>query len=151
MPYWVTEQIAVGGAGITPDNWIELVDKYHFAAVLNLRGEHQDTFSAPLPTTYLWLPVLDHADPTPEQLMTGVYFINVTVSALRRILVHCRMGIGRSPTMVAAYLMWRGRSIDDAIQTVTQAGDLIITKPIISRLTLEKFAAYLGNQPSRLA
>jgi hypothetical protein len=48
--------------------------------------------------------------------------------------------------MVAAYLVWRGSSIDDAIETVTKAADMVISRPVISRWTLEKFAAYLNRK-----
>jgi hypothetical protein len=35
-----------------------------------------------------------------------------------RVLIHCKMGIGRSPTLAAAYLVWTGTSIDEAIRKV---------------------------------
>ncbi len=146
MPNWITDQIAVGGAGITPETWPDLVAKHQFSAVLSLRGEFQDMFGPPLLQAYLWLPVPDHTEPPPEQLLIGVQFIDAAVKSKQRVLVHCKMGIGRSPTMVAAYLVWRGSSIDSAIETVTHAADMIIVRPVISRWTLEKFTTYLDRK-----
>jgi protein-tyrosine phosphatase len=146
MPSWVTDSVAVGGAGIMPETWPDLVAKYRFTAVLSLRGEFQDAFGPPFPQAYLWLPVPDHTEPPPEQLLIGAQFIDAAVQSKQRVLVHCKMGIGRSPTMVAAYLVWRGSPIDDAIETVTRAADMIITRPVVSRLTLEKFTAYLTRK-----
>ncbi len=146
MPSWITDQIAVGGAGITPDTWSDMAAKYHFSAVLSLRGEFQDIFDSPLPSAYLWLPVTDHSDPSPEQLLIGVQFIDAAVRSKQRVLVHCKMGIGRSPTMVAAYLVWSGSSIDEAIQIVAKVADMVIIRPVVSRLTLEKLMASLNRK-----
>lgn len=145
MPSWVTDSIAVGGAGITPEIWPDLAAKHRFTAVLSLREEFQDVFGPPFPQAYLWLPVPDHSEPPPEQLLIGAHFIDAAVQANQRVLVHCKMSIGRSPTMVAAYLIWRGSPIAEAIGTVTRAGDMVITRPVVSRATLERFAAYFAR------
>ena len=141
MPRWITEQIATGGAAISPDNWNELAEKMGITAVVNLRAEYQDVFAAPLPIAYLWLPVEDHKDPTPEQMLTGVQFIHTAVQAGQRVLIHCKMGIGRSPTLAAAYLIWMGIPTDEAIRRVE--GTHLLYGPVVSRFTLDRFAALL--------
>ncbi len=146
MPNWITDQIAVGGAGITRETWPELADRHRFTAVLSLRSEFQDVFGPPLPAAYLWLPVTDHTDPPPEQLLIGTQFIAAAVRTDQRVLVHCKMGIGRSPTMVAAYLVWSGQSLNQAIYIVTQATSTGLTRSVISQFTLEKFADYLKRK-----
>jgi protein-tyrosine phosphatase len=141
MPNWITDQVAIGGAAITPDSWRELVDKLKITVIVNLRGEYQDTFSPPNPMAYLWLPAEDHTDPTSEQLWLGVQFIDTAVKANQRVLIHCKMGIGRSPTLAAAYLVWTGLSAEEAIRKVVSAASFI-TQPVISSYTLNKFVAY---------
>jgi protein-tyrosine phosphatase len=58
-----------------------------------------------------------------------------------RVLIHCKMGIGRSPTLAAAYLVWTGTSIDEAIRKVE--GTKLFYGPVVSQFTLSKFAASL--------
>ncbi len=141
MPHWITDHVAIGGAAITPENWRELVDKLKITAIVNLRAEHQDAFGPPAPMAYLWLPAEDHTDPTLEQLLLGVQFIDTAVRADQRVLIHCKMGIGRSPTMAAAYLVWTGLSADEAIHKVVSAASFII-RPVISRYALDKFVVF---------
>ena len=141
MPRWITEQIATGGAAISPDNWRALAEEMGITAVVNLRAEYQDVFAAPQPIAYLWLPVEDHKDPTSEQMLLGVQFIHAAVQAGHRVLIHCKMGIGRSPTLAAAYLVWTGVSIDEAIRQVE--GIKLFYGPVVSQFTLSRFAALL--------
>ena len=68
---------------------------------------------------YLWLPVEDHHAPTQEQLMVGSDFINDLVSKGIKVYVHCKNGHGRSPTLVAAYLIAKKRATaDEAIKFI---------------------------------
>jgi hypothetical protein len=139
---WVTEQIAVSGTEITGGVWCELSKETGITAVLNLRSEHQDVFTPPMPTAYLWLPVEDFTDPSMEQLLIGSRFVDTAVIAGDRVLIHCKLGIGRSPTMAAAYLVWTGLSAKDAIRQVEEAPGHGYS-PIIDRKTLVKFSTYL--------
>jgi protein-tyrosine phosphatase len=142
MARWITDQVAVSGAAISSDTWHELVERLGVTVVVNLRSEYQDTFAPPLPVAYLWVPVEDHTDPTLEQLHLGARFIDAAVRAGHRVLVHCKMGIGRSPTMAAAYLIWTGLSVDEAMQQM-EGDSRPRFGPVISRYTLTKFAASL--------
>ncbi len=144
MPNWITEQIAVSGAAITPDRWPQLAEEMGISAVINLRKEHQDVFVQPFPVAYLWLPVEDHTDPTLEQILLGVQFIDTAVQAGKRVLVHCKMGIGRSPTMAAAYFVWKDQTVTDAIRQVE--GTRRIMGPVVSRVALNELAAYLKQK-----
>ncbi len=68
---------------------------------------------------YLRLPVKDHRAPSASQLWRGTAFINRFVGRGKKIYVHCKNGHGRSPTMVAAYLIrYRSMSVAQAINYV---------------------------------
>lgn len=65
--------------------------------------------------SYLWLPVIDHTPPNPDQMEYGVSSIEKLVKLGKKVYVHCKNGHGRSPTLVAAYLIRaRGMTPDEA-------------------------------------
>ena len=120
MP-WITDHVAIAGAGISHETWQEL-KAYNFGAVVNMRAEYQDVFTAPLPKTYLWIPIEDHTNPSPEQLLIGSQFIDSNVNSGIKVFVHCKMGIHRSATMVVAYLIFTGLSKEEAIRKLAEKG-----------------------------
>jgi len=67
---------------------------------------------------YLWIPVKDTHSPTQKQLEIGVNFIANLVKDKIKVFVHCQRGHGRSPTLVAAYLISKGKSVDEAIEII---------------------------------
>ncbi len=58
----------------------------------------------------LTINVPDYMPPTISQLITAIKYIHKNVSDKRRILVHCKVGKGRSVTTVACYLLRYGTS-----------------------------------------
>lgn len=85
---------------------------------ISLEEEHID---APFGVeSYLWLPVVDHASPTRDQIRTGVGFITSVIGLGKKIYVHCKNGHGRGPTLVAAYLISTGMIAPDAMALVKE-------------------------------
>jgi len=142
MVDWITERVATSGAELTAETWRALREETGITAVVNLRSEYQDVFDRPFPIAYLWLPVTDFTDPQPDQLLMAARFIDTAVAAGRRVLVHCRLGVGRSPTVVAAWLLYTGLPAAEAIRQVEEA-PRSRTRPVISRVALERLAAIL--------
>lgn len=64
---------------------------------------------------YVWIPVADQTAPTQEQLDFGLWVLEKLVQMKKKIYVHCKNGHGRAPTLVAAYLVKQGKSVDEAI------------------------------------
>lgn len=69
----------------------------------------------------LHLPVTDLAAPTQAQLGEAVRFIGGEVDRGGRAAVHCLMGLGRTGTVVAAWLVARGAEPEEAIHRVREA------------------------------
>ena len=142
MP-WITENVAIAGAGISAENWNE-VRGHGFTAIVNLRSERQDAFVEPLPDAYLWLPTEDHTDPPPENLLLGARFIDGCVNSGKRVLIHCKMGIHRSATMAVAYLIFTGLSKEDAIRKLAENGPRLYGTEE-NHKTLDKFLDFLAK------
>jgi len=59
---------------------------------------------------YVWIPVKDHTPPTPGQLDFGVAILEKLTAMGKKVYVHCQNGHGRAPTLVAAYMVKKGKS-----------------------------------------
>ena len=87
-------------------------------ADLSLEGERLDH---PQGVDYfVWIPVEDHTAPTQDQLRFGVDVLDSWVKMGKRIYAHCKNGHGRAPTMVAAYLIAHGKTVEGAIEFIKE-------------------------------
>lgn len=67
---------------------------------------------------FLWLPTKDHTPPKQDQLKLGVQMIDAVIAQDKKVYVHCKNGHGRAPTLVAAYYISKGMSVDDALKKI---------------------------------
>ena len=78
-------------------------------AVVNLQAEYRGPVDAYAklhpPIEQLWLPVVDHTEPTVETLEEAVAFIAQHHARGERILIHCKGGHGRSAAVAMAWLI----------------------------------------------
>lgn len=63
---------------------------------------------------YLWLPTKDHQAPALTQLKIGVAFLREVFKQKIKCYVHCQRGHSRAPTLVAAFLVSGGMSVQEA-------------------------------------
>jgi atypical dual specificity phosphatase len=68
----------------------------------------------------LHLPVLNSDPPSPTQLDAGVAAIRDALASGRRVAVHCGAGLGRTGTLLAAYLVSEGFAADAAIARIRE-------------------------------
>lgn len=87
---------------------------------------------------YLWLPVKNHAAPTQEQLRVGVAVLEQLTAMKKKVYVHCKNGHGRAPTLVAAYLIKKGKTPKEA-ESFIKARRPAIHLESVQRKAIKKF------------
>jgi protein-tyrosine phosphatase len=105
-----------------------------------MRIEFDDQEVDIAPPHYLYLPTVDDTAPSLEDLRRGVTFIEQEVDAGGAVYVHCGSGVGRAPTMAAAYLVHTGLTPDQAWKRIRRVRPFI--RPTAVQVAqLEQFAA----------
>jgi hypothetical protein len=92
-----------------------------------------------------WLPIADGLVPDLEELDECMSWLTEQVDAGQKVLIHCRFGVGRSGTILGAYLLKRGLNIDQ----VTGKLDDMPAAPANRDQTkvLEDYARWLSRTP----
>lgn len=112
----VTPQLFVGPQ-FRQRGWRRL-QRWGISGVVNLRREHDDrSLGVDIPR-YLYLPTTDDDAPTTEDLRQGVTFIREEIVAGGKVYIHCGAGVGRAPTMAAAYLIAMGDNPRQAMERI---------------------------------
>lgn len=134
----VTPHLYVGGQH-RKRGW-PAMQKQGITAIVNMReAQHDDRTKAAAPARYLHLATTDNTPPSLEDLQKGVEFIAEEIAQGGAVYIHCGVGVGRAPTMAAAYLIATGMSADDALNTIKQARPFIHPTPG-QKAQLEHFA-----------
>jgi protein-tyrosine phosphatase len=96
--------------------------------VVNLRRS-DDLKRGLEPGNYLHLPTPDNHPPSLEAIQEGVTFIDSCIKNGDVIYVHCGVGVGRAPTLVAAYLVYTGMRPDAAWELLRRKRPIIMPLP----------------------
>ncbi len=91
---------------------------------------------------YVWLPTRDKTAPTQAQLLVGAKFLKGCVLSRTKVYVHCKYGHGRSPTLVAAYFILVGLSVEQALEKIKEKRPEIHLTPTQIQ-ALKRFVKYL--------
>ncbi len=123
----ITPQLHVGGQ-YRQRGWGRLGAR-GITAVVNLRIEFDDEAAGIAPRRYLYLPTVDDTPPSLEHLRQGVDFIAEETEREGGVYVHCGSGVGRAPTMAAAYLVSTGSRPEEAWARIFERRPFIRPKP----------------------
>lgn len=123
----ITPEIYVGGQ-------IKARGKRHLQnngirSSVNMRIEHDDAEHGVALDSYCYLPTVDDNAPTMKQLETGVQFIRSVIDGGGKVFIHCAGGIGRAPTMAAAYFISQGMTPEEAVSFIEQRRPFIYVMP----------------------
>jgi protein-tyrosine phosphatase len=127
--------------------WKRLQNERGIDAVINLRAEfdeHEAGFG-PDDEHYCYLPTPDGFPPSVEDLHEGVTFMRERIAEGEAVYVHCWEGVGRAPTLVAAYLVSTGLTPSEAWGKLKALRPFI--RPTAAQLwAVDQFAYEWGNQ-----
>ncbi|MBC7870923.1 MAG: dual specificity protein phosphatase family protein [Chitinophagaceae bacterium] len=123
----VTPQLYVGGQHRI--HGLPLMKLYGITSIVNLRREYDDQKSGIGLDHYLYLPTTDNYAPSLDDLKRGVVFITSEIAQERTVYIHCGVGVGRAPTMAAAYLVSTGLTPAEAWRTIREVRPFIWPLP----------------------
>jgi hypothetical protein len=115
--------------------------------VVSLREEFDDGAHGLAPASYCYLPTTDLTAPSLEQLEQGVAFIRTAIAAGGKVYVHCNAGVGRAPTLVLAYLVCEGLSVEEALARLRQVRPFIQLGPE----QLDRLVGFAADVRARLS
>ncbi len=112
---WVTKNLAVGHAPMS-DAELDSLKEQGIDAIVNLCGEFSDLAEIEETAGFqvFWLPIPDETAPKMEEMEKGLEWLDEAIYLGKKVLVHCRHGIGRTGTFVTAYLLRRGFGLKKA-------------------------------------
>ena len=159
---WLHEKYARLAQGISPAATSEVVNglfvggqqyrrglalmrQMRIGATISLRDEADDTARGVALASHLWLPTPDNGAPTLTQISQGVKFIRQALEAGQGVYIHCGQGVGRAPTLAAAYLVSQGQSPQAALETIRKVRPFITP----TRIQLKRLAEWAEANDER--
>lgn len=134
---YITDGIYIGTNQCCQTHFAESLKKEGLEADISLEEERVDApFGVQL---YLWIPVKNQTPPTPDQLEFGVLALEKLVAMGKKVYVHCQNGHGRAPTLVAAYLISKGKSPEEA-EAFIKARRPSIHLEEVQRIAIQNFS-----------
>lgn len=123
----VTPQLYIGAQhGRQGRRWLE---RAGITGCVNLRTEFDDAAHGVALAQYLHLPTVDETAPSLDHLSKGAAFIRQVIDGGGSVYVHCAGGVGRAPTMAAAYLVGQGMPLDEALRLIRRARPFVDILP----------------------
>ncbi|MCX5869481.1 MAG: dual specificity protein phosphatase family protein [Deltaproteobacteria bacterium] len=106
---WITSQLAVGSAPMSYED-LDVIKGQGIDAIVNLCGEFCDLYQIEEQSGFevYYLPIPDECAPDMELMEEALQWLDEALYLKKKILVHCRHGLGRTGTFVSAYLLRRG-------------------------------------------
>lgn len=107
--YWVTNHLATGPAPMSYDH-LDSLKAEGIDAIMNLCAEYCDLHDIESKQGFevYYLPIEDEETPQLQALETALAWMDEAIYLGKKVYVHCRHGIGRTGTIISAYLLRRG-------------------------------------------
>ncbi len=112
---WITNSIAVGSAPMSYTE-LESIKTQGIDAIVNLCAEFSDLHELEESSGFevYYLPIWDEDIPKIEAMEHALAWLDEAIYLGKKVLVHCRHGIGRTGTFVTSYMIRRGHTLKAA-------------------------------------
>ncbi|MFO7932400.1 MAG: protein-tyrosine phosphatase family protein [Thermodesulfobacteriota bacterium] len=114
---WVSPQLAVGHAPMSVAE-LDSIKKQGVKAIMNLCVELEELAQLEQEHGFevYYLPIMDEGYPELDELDKALDWLDESIYLGRKVLVHCRLGIGRTGTVVFSYLLRKGLDRKSAVK-----------------------------------
>ena len=118
---WITKSIAVGSAPMSYAD-LDAVKASGINAIVNLCAEFSDLHELEETSGFevYYLPVWDEDVPAMKEMENALAWLDEAIYLGKKVLIHCRHGIGRTGTFLTSYLIRRGLGLKVATMTLKQ-------------------------------
>jgi len=114
---WITESLAVGYA---PMSYAQLdsIKARGIDAIVNLCAEFSDLHDIEESSGFevYYLPIWDEDIPKMEEMEKALAWLDEAIYLGKKVLVHCRHGIGRTGTFITSYMIRKGLTLKAALK-----------------------------------
>ena len=140
---WITSELAVGYAPRSYDD-LKTIRAQGITSIVNLCAECYDLHDTEKNAGFevYYMPIPDEETPALEDLENALVWVSDCVNSGKKVLVHCRFGIGRTGTFVAAYLMSKGRSLEASLRKMKHTPSIPMSRKQWD--LLDRYAEKLG-------
>ncbi|MGD8372842.1 MAG: dual specificity protein phosphatase family protein [Syntrophobacterales bacterium] len=118
---WLTESLGLGHAPLSHGE-MESMRQQGINAIVNLCGEFCNLHEIQKEYDFevYYLPTCDNEVPSMDELEKALDWLDEALYLGKKVLVHCRFGIGRTATFVMAYLLRKGYGLKLARKRVEE-------------------------------
>jgi len=118
---WITDSLAAGHAPMSYDD-LDVIRAQGIDAIVNLCGEYCDLHDIQEKSGFsvCYLPIPDACAPDMEAMESALQWLEEAIAAGKKVLVHCRFGVGRTGTFITAYLLRQGLDMKAAAKRLKQ-------------------------------
>lgn len=112
---WITNSLAVGRAPMSYSE-LDYIKSQGIDAIVNLCAEFSDLHELEEKSGFevCYLPIWDEDVPKVDALEKALHWLDEAIYLGKKVLIHCRHGMGRTGTFVTAYIIRKGHSLKQA-------------------------------------